>query len=89
MKGWVKGVLIGGLLGIIWALTPFILDFFQVYGIGISYPTITHWISFPAMLAVKLGFSFIFVVIGAPLVGFTIGAIVGGLVGLLISLFKK
>jgi len=54
MKGWVKGVLIGGLLGIIWALTPFILDFFQVYGIGISHPTITHWISFPAMLAVKL-----------------------------------
>ena len=89
MKGWVKGVLIGGLLGIIWALTPFILDFFQVYGIGISHPTITHCISFPAMLAVKLGFSFIFVVIGAPLVGFTIGAIVGGLVGLLISLFKK
>lgn len=65
-------IIVGAIIGVIWAFIPYTLYFLHIFGWELNNPTISHFISFPALFAVKLGFGFYLVFIGAPLVAMAI-----------------
>ena len=77
MKSWQKGAIVG----FIWATVPIVLALLELdkileYGL-LRYVGYLFFI--PSYIAIMLGFHFILVFIGAPIVGTTLGAIMGHL----------
>ena len=93
MKAWVKFALLGGMLGGIWGISgcaiATLLFGVLTNSVPISTQIMHHLMCLPVDIALKLGFHFYALFIGAPLIGFIIGATTGALISLLIQHLKN
>lgn len=64
-------LIIGVIIGLIWAFSSYIIPIFY-NGELLRNPTILQILTFPLISAVKLGFGFILVFIGGPLIAMAI-----------------
>lgn len=79
MKAWKKGAIVGAVWGLV-SIAPYSkIDITEVIWMKSLYAIF----GFPTDLAIKLGFRFYLIFIGAPLIGILIGALLGYLYDLL------
>jgi len=77
MKAWMKGAIVGGIWGLV-SIIPYSLI---INSDLLLRKTVLTMIGFPTFIALKLGFHFYPIFIGAPLIGALIGTLIGAGVG--------